>query len=119
MHHHQPSRHTEDGSSLSTNCPVSAACRSAGKTVAVQMLNVEAWNIQCSDPGAQHNPQSSLNCRQQTLVQQPAASMLHEEERNANIIDSTTDQFRSVGAEILIGCWVLGGGCIMGGGADL
>ena len=83
----------------------------AGKTVAVQMLNVEGWNIPCSDPDFH----SSLNCRQQTLVQQPdspqqpGASMLQEEERNPNIIPLTSDQFRSVGAEILIGCWVHNG----------
>ena len=103
---------------------MSAACRSAGKIVAVQMLNVEAWNIPCSNPGA---PQTSTefpelqtaNTCAAARGQQPGAGMLHEEERNPNIIHYSTDQFRSVGAEILIGCWVLGAGCIMGGGADL
>ena len=94
---------------------VSAACRSAGKIVAVQMLNVEAWNIPCSDPELHRLPQSSLNCRQQTLVQQPGASnqgpaccMKRREIQTLFIIPLTNSgplvQKYWSGA----GCWVLG-----------
>ena len=46
---------TEDGSSSTVQCLLPAV--SAGKTVAVQMLNVEGWNIPCPDPEFHRLPQ--------------------------------------------------------------